>query len=102
MPSVTRRGDLDADDVHPSVSHGHAPRSVQNEQWSPSVYANGLNVVRADDLWIDSHNPVNNNESVQSASSTVYANGKALVRTGDVIVNCGRTVGPGSPSVYAN
>lgn len=96
MPAVTRNGDKS--EPHPG---SHGARAQQQGQYSSTVFANGLGIVRVNDLWVDAHVPPLNDEKVAVGSSKVFVDGRGVVRIGDTISGCGIAVAEGSPDVFA-
>ena len=75
------------------------PRS--NDQGSPNVFVNGIQIHRQSDHWIRHQCDDNSHDSVLcSGSASVFANGLAIGRLGDPIC-CGSQVAGGSPNVFA-
>jgi len=72
-----------------------------NDQGSPNVFANGIQVHRQSDHWIRHICDDNIHDSVLCAGSpTVFANGLQVGRLGDPIC-CGSKIASGSPNVFA-
>ena len=70
------------------------------DQWSPNVFAEGLNVIRKSDKWVehcttDCHIPTQ-----AGGSATVFVNGLPLARVGDEL-DCGDEIANGAGTVHA-
>lgn len=71
------------------------------DQWSPNVYAEGLNVVRKSDKWVEHCNTDCHIPTQASGSPNVFVNGLPLARVGDDM-DCGDEIASGAGSVFAN
>lgn len=85
-----------------SMSTGHEdwpPRLTA--EWSPDVFAEGLNVHRVGDAWVTHCNTQGqcHEEATSDGSHTVYCNGKQVARIGDPVA-CGEAIATGRESVY--
>lgn len=93
MSAVTRLGDL-------CTGHdGFGPRPSVTA--SPTVFCNGIPVVRVGDLW-DTHTDGDSSHGGVSVegSATVFVEGRELVRIGDAI-DCGSVAAEGSDNVFS-
>lgn len=96
MPAVTRYGDAD-------VSHCSG---MTRDQYSPNVYANGIQVSRQGDHNTPHLKPVpgdppciTHTAPITIGSTTVFVNGVGMGRVGDAITSC-TSVAEGSPNVF--
>lgn len=83
-----------------STGHGDWPPRPTAE-WSPDVYAEGLNVHRVGDTWVTHCNTKGQCHvgATSGGSHTVYCNGKQVARIGDP-VSCGETIATGRATVF--
>jgi uncharacterized Zn-binding protein involved in type VI secretion len=94
MPAIVRLG------VDNSVGHCFTPRPPDSA--SPSVFVNGIAVVRVGDSYpAHACPPAVHGGNASAGSPNVFANGIAIHRIGDAI-SCGDTAGNGSPDVFCN
>lgn len=91
MPAVTRKGDY-------CTGHDGYPPG-QNDEGSPNVKVNNLEVHRQDDHWPNHCQSSCHESETAQGSSTVFVNNKPVARIGDP-VKCGSVIAQGSPDVF--
>jgi uncharacterized Zn-binding protein involved in type VI secretion len=99
MPACAKDGDL-------CTGHGgFAPRT--NTTSSPTVFVNGVGVIRVDDEWAShTYSIYTHTGKTGEGSTTVLANGRGVARIGDHIIklagdsDCVSSIAVGSGNVF--